>query len=95
MLWFIRFLEALGVKQDKYVLHCDSQSPIDLSKNATYHARTKHIDVGYHWIRDVLECHSVKIVKIHTNCNPSDMMTKVLTKDKQELCLDLVGMDVT
>ena len=78
MLWFIRFLKELGVKQDKYVLHCDSQSAIDLSKNATYHARTKHIDVRYHWIRDDLESHLVKIENIHTTHNPSDMMTRSL-----------------
>ena len=95
MLLFMCFLKELGVKQDKHVIHCDSQSAIDLSKNATYHARTKHIDVRYHWIRGVLESHLVKIEKIHTTRNPLDMMTKVLTKDKRELCMDLVGMDVT
>ena len=82
MLFFMCFVEDLGVKQDKYVVHCDSQSAIDLSKNATYHARIKHIDVRYHGIWDVLENHWMKIENIHTNRNPSDMMTKVLTKDK-------------
>ena len=82
MLWFMSFLEELGVKQDKYVVHCDSQSAIDLRKNAIYHDRINHIDIRYHWIQDVLKNHSVKIKKIHTNRNSSDMMTKVLTKDK-------------
>lgn len=53
MLWLKRFLQKLGVKQKKYVVYCDSQSAMDLSLNATYHSRTKHIDVRYHWIRDV------------------------------------------
>ena len=81
----MHFLEELGVKQDKYVLHCDSQSTIDLSKNDTYHARTKHIDVCCHWIWDVWENLLLKFEKIHTNYNSSDMMTKILIKDKQEL----------
>ena len=41
------FFKELGLKQEKYVVHCDSQSEIELSKNATYHSRTNHIDVRY------------------------------------------------
>ena len=42
-----RFLLELGVRQDEYVVFCDSQSVMDLSKNATYHSHTKHIDVRH------------------------------------------------
>ena len=41
--------------QDEYVVFCDSQSAMDLSKNTSYHSRTKHIDVRYHWLRVSLE----------------------------------------
>ena len=50
---------------------------MDLSKNATYHSRTKHIDVRYHWIREVMEKQEMKLKKIHIDGNPSDMMTMV------------------
>ena len=50
-----KFLAELGLKQEKYVVYNDSQSAIHLSKNSTFHLRSKHIDVRYHWIRDVLE----------------------------------------
>jgi hypothetical protein len=66
---------------------------MDLSKNAEYHARTKHIDVRYHWLRDVIENQQMKLKKIHTDKNPSDMLTKAVPKDKLELCRRLVGMD--
>ena len=55
MLWMQRFLKELGIKQDKYVLHYDSESTIHLAKNPAYHSKTKHIDVRYHWIRQVLD----------------------------------------
>ena len=42
------FSKELGLKQDEYVVYCDSQSAIDLNKNATYHSKTKHIEVRYH-----------------------------------------------
>ena len=49
MFWMKRFLQELCLMQDKYVVHCDSQSAIDSSKNAM------HIEVRYHWIRLVVE----------------------------------------
>ena len=47
ILWLKRFLQELGLKQDGYVVNCDSQSVIDLSKNSMYHSRSKHIEVRY------------------------------------------------
>ena len=70
----------IGLKQKDYIVHCDSQSVIDLSKNTRYHARTKDIDVRYHWIRKAIEEQLFQIRKIHTYENTADMMTKVITK---------------
>jgi ATP-binding cassette subfamily B (MDR/TAP) protein 1 len=94
MLWVKRFLQELGVNQEEYLVHCDSQSALDLSKNSMYHSRTKHIDIRYHWIREVMEQQLLKLVKIHTSENPADMLTKVVTRDKLELCRDIAGVNV-
>ena len=93
MLWMKRFLQELGLMQDEYVVFCDSQSAMDLSKNTLYHSRTKHIDVRYHWLRDVIGKELMKLKKIHTDFNPSDMMTKVVTREKLKLCAGLADMD--
>ena len=93
MLWLKLFLEDLGQKQGLCLLYCDSQSAMDLSKNATYHGRTKHIARRYHWIRDVLEDGEFELEKIHTSRNPSDMLTKVVTRQKHELCQELIDME--
>ena len=93
MLWMKRFLEELGIKQERYVVYCDSQSAIHLSKNATFHSRRKHIEVRYHWIRDVLHDRLLELEKIHTKKNASDMMTKALPRDKHELCSSMAGLD--
>jgi hypothetical protein len=37
------FLDELGEKNEKGILHSDSQSAIFLTKNLAYHSRTKHI----------------------------------------------------
>ena len=71
-------------------LYCDSQSAIHLSKNPMFHSRSKHIDVRYHWIKDVLESKQLKLEKIHTNDNASDMMTKALPNEKIVCCMKIV-----
>ena len=65
MLWMKRFLQDLDLKQRDYILHCDSQSAIYLSKNTMYHAMTKHIDVRYYWIRKAIEEQLFQKRKIH------------------------------
>ena len=92
ILWLKKFLQELGLKQERYVLYCDNQSAIHLSKNSSFHSRSKHIDVRYHWIRDVLNDKLLELEKVHTDENTSDMLTKVLTKDKHEKCQFLAGM---
>ena len=57
-----------------------------------YHARTKYIEVRYHWIREEVESKSFNVKKIHTSENPANMLTKTIRKDKFELCKELVGM---
>ena len=37
MLWMQRFLEEMGIKHDKYVLHCDNNSAFHLAKNPSFH----------------------------------------------------------
>ena len=76
------------------MLFCDNQSAIHLSKNASFHSRSKHIDVRYHWIRDVLNSKQMQIEKVHTDDNGADMLTKVVTRGKLEVCRRLAGMTV-
>ena len=86
MLWMKNFLLELGHKQEKYVLRCDNQSAIHLSKNSAYHSRSKHIDIRYHWIRDVIEEKHLLLDKVHTDENWSDMLTKVIPLKKFDEC---------
>jgi hypothetical protein len=55
-----------------------------------FHERTKHIDIKYYFIRDVIEEGKLKVCKISTHDNPADMMTKPIPVSKFKLCLRLV-----
>ncbi|RVW54023.1 Aromatic aminotransferase ISS1 [Vitis vinifera] len=85
LLWMKRFIHELRFKQQCYMVYCDNQSAIHLSKNSTFHARSKHIDVRYHWMRDALNDNLFELEKIHTDHNDSDMLTKSLPREKLEV----------
>ena len=87
-----RFLQELDLKQRNYIVHCDSENAIDLSKNTMYHARTKHKD-GYHWIRKAIEEQLFQIRKNHTYENTTNMIMKVIIKEKLERCIKNTGMN--
>ena len=63
VLWIRKFLEELGLQQEKCVIYNNSQSVIHLSMNSTFHSRSKHIDVRYHWICDMLELKQLYLEK--------------------------------
>ena len=51
LLWLKCFMKELWFKQQHHVIYCDNQSAIHLSKNSTFHAKSKHNDVRHHWMR--------------------------------------------
>jgi hypothetical protein len=53
----------------------DSQSAVHLTKNQMYHERSKYINVGYHFLREVTQG-PITVKKIVTAENPVDMLTK-------------------
>jgi len=67
MIWLQRFLDELGKKQELSRLYNDSQSAIHLAKNSSFHSKTKHIQLKYHFIWLALEDGQLKLEKIHTS----------------------------
>ncbi|GJX74338.1 retrovirus-related pol polyprotein from transposon TNT 1-94 [Tanacetum coccineum] len=77
-IWLRGLLEELGVELNTAVVNCDNQGAIHLSRNHVFHERTKHINVCYHFIRDILEAKTVKVLKVGTEHNVADALTKVV-----------------
>lgn len=50
-----QMLHDYGINQDTMTVFCDSSSAINISKNPVQHYRTKHIDIRYHFIRELVE----------------------------------------
>jgi hypothetical protein len=74
------------------LIFSDSQSAIALSKNAVHHARTKHIDIRHHFIRETIEPKQVEIEFCGTNDMIADTLTKSLTRQKHNICVTSMGL---
>ncbi|GKF18988.1 hypothetical protein Tco_0063906 [Tanacetum coccineum] len=57
-------------------IHIDNESTISVIKNLVAHSRTKHIKVRFHFIRDCYEKRLTEVIKIHTDSNVADLLTK-------------------
>ena len=88
--WLRGLMNELGFDQGAVSVYCDSQSAIALAKNAVFHGRTKHMQVKYHFIRDLIAEGWVNVVKISTVYNPADIFTKVLPIGKFKEALNLL-----
>ena len=79
-------------KLNSTIIHCDNQSCIKLSENPVFHDRSKHIDMRYHFIRDLVQRGALKLQYIHTDEQIVDILTKPLTASKFMYFRDKLGM---
>ena len=91
-IWLVGLVKELGIQQGGVQLHCDCQSAIFLAKNQVYHARTKHIDVTFHKIKELDFSGELLFEKIYTSKNVENMLTKPITTKKFKHFLDLINI---
>ena len=69
-IWLKRLLDEvrpeLGLQAQATVIYCDNQGAIALAKNPQFHARTKHIDIQYHFMREGVADGSVSLIFVGT-----------------------------
>ena len=65
-------------------IFCDNQVAITLSKDGQYHARTKHIDIHFHFIREAVENGLITLIYCPTKTMTTDLLTKPLNCLKTE-----------
>ncbi|GKD17041.1 hypothetical protein Tco_1206199 [Tanacetum coccineum] len=57
-------------------IYIDYESTICIVKNPVFHSKTKHIEIRHHFIRDSYEKRLNQVIKIHTDHNVADLLTK-------------------
>jgi hypothetical protein len=67
-------------------ISCNSQSVIFLANNLAYHSKTKHVDVKYHFVRDMVENNKVLLQKVDILENILDSLTNSVSAMKFSWC---------
>ena len=92
LLWMKKLLHDYGIPQDTMCVFCDNTSVINLSKNPVQHSKSKHIEIRYHFIWDLVEDKVVCLEFIHTDNQKADIFTKPLDGPRFELFCKTIGI---
>ena len=92
LIWMKKVLTDYGISQDTMVLYCDNSSAINISKNPVQHSKTKHIEIMYHFIRDLIERKIMCLEYIPTERQNADIFTKPLDRSKFEVLHQVIGV---
>ncbi|GJU17931.1 putative ribonuclease H-like domain-containing protein [Tanacetum coccineum] len=76
VLWIQNQMMDYGFNFMNTKIHIDNESTISVIKNPVAHSRTKHIEIRFHFIRDCYEKRLIEVIKIHTDSNVADLLTK-------------------
>nr|GEY99467.1 putative ribonuclease H-like domain-containing protein [Tanacetum cinerariifolium] len=78
-------------------IYIDNESTICIVKNPVFHFKTKYIEIQHYFIRDAYERKLIQVLKIHTDDNVADILTKAfdgrlleVTTAKQRLLLSSI-----
>ena len=74
------------------VVYYNNSSAIDISKNLVQHSKTKHIEIRYHFIRDLVERKIMCLEYIPTKRQNADIFTKSLDRSKFETLRQVIGV---
>ena len=91
--WLRKLLVGLyGQPMIPTIIHYDNHSSIKLSVNPVFHDRSKHIEIPYHYVRDMVDRNSVKLEYIWIVDQTADILTKPLSRVKIEHFRKRLGM---
>jgi hypothetical protein len=85
IVWLRQLLEDIGFKQNHpTTLLCDNAAAEKLIQNPTFHKRSKHIDIKFHYTRDLVKQETINIKHVSSNSQLADILIKPLTRKKFE-----------
>ncbi|GJT06886.1 putative ribonuclease H-like domain-containing protein [Tanacetum coccineum] len=92
VLWIQNQLLDFGYNFMNTKIFIDNESTICIIKNPMFHSKTKHIDIRHHFIRDSNEKKLIQMIKIHTDHNVADLLTKAFNVGRFQYLIACIGM---
>ncbi|GJT79986.1 putative ribonuclease H-like domain-containing protein [Tanacetum coccineum] len=92
VLWIQNQMLDYGFNFMNTKIYIDNESTICIVKNPVYHSKTKHIAIRHHFIRDAYEKKLIQVLKIHTDDNVADLLTKAFDVSRFQFLVVNIGM---
>ena len=92
ILWIQQQMRDYGLQFLNTPIFVDNEASINITKNLVHHAKSKHIEIRHHFIRDCFEKKLIRIEKIQTDEQKADLHTKAFDKTRFRYLLKLNGM---
>ena len=93
VVWLQKLLHDLDAQVDNpVVIYCDNMRSIQLARNPVFHARTKHIEVHYHFVREEVLAGEIDLAYVSTHEQIADIFTKALGAEKLQMFRSLLGV---
>jgi hypothetical protein len=91
--WLRKFLPGLfDLELEATCILCDNQNCMKLSENPVFHDKSKHIEIKYHYVRDMVQKGVVRLQYIATDEQVANVLTKPLSRVKFEYFRDNLGV---
>jgi len=87
-----QLFKDLDINADIPTLYSDNQAALEAVMNNAPHQRAKHIDIRFHFIRDVYNKSQIAIDYIPSKSQPADVLTKSLNAPAHYRCMNLLNM---
>ena len=92
-IWLKTFIkEIIGSDISPLTIKADNQGTISLAKDNRFHAQTKHVDLQYHFVCEVVKDGKVRMQYIPTSKNVSNIFTKALPRPKFTKFVGMLGL---
>ena len=94
--WLRNLYGELGFTQkEPIILLGDNDGSISMTKNPQFHRRTKHVDLRWHWIRELVNEELIKVIDCRNPQQTADIMTKPLPRPKFSQHVNELGLSDT
>ncbi|GKA79976.1 putative ribonuclease H-like domain-containing protein [Tanacetum coccineum] len=84
VLWIQNQMLDYGFNFMNTKIYIDNESTICIVKNPKFHAKTKHIEIRHHFIRDSYEKRLIQVIKVHSDHNVADLLTKAFDVSRMD-----------
>jgi len=92
--WMKQFCQEILMPLNNSIhIYSDNTGMIALSDNPVFHNQLKHIDIQWHFVRDLICSKTIHTSHIPRTQNSVDFLTKALSRPEHERCIELLGME--